>query len=530
MTNQPDEWSRRRFLQYAAAMGAVAPLGLAAACGSSEEAAAVIADASVGPPTSVPDPTASAVPPTSVPATVVPDPAPTVIPETAGVQFDPSLGYWQQGGYSPVSDELDETNLVVRGTIPSSLEGLYVRNGSNGLGDTAHWFFGEGMVHGVELGNGKALSYRNRYVRTPVYEAAIGGRAASALPGETNSQSNVSVVSHGGRLLSLGEIGWPFEIDPSDLSTVGPVDFGGALGLNLTAHPKVDPATGLMHAFGYGLLAAPFLTYYVISADGQQILHSTPVEVGASSMIHDFAITSSDVVFWEGPVLFDINMAISGELIPYRWDESYGARLGVMPLGGSGDQIRWAEVEPMFIFHGTNAYRDGDDVVLLASKLPDFFKQYDGLDGPSLLTQWRINTAGTSLTITEERLHDLPLDLPSYDRRYLTSALKNAYYVTTQQTNDGNVWFEGLTGYNFASGALDQWISGPDLQPNEALFVADSESSAEGEGWLLSYAWDRRIDRSELVILDATNIASGPVASIELPQRVPFGFHAAFHR
>lgn len=527
--NNRSEWSRRQFLRYAAALGVATPLGLAAC--ASDDAAVVATDptavpASTSPPvTAIPDPTAAA----------VPDPTATAVPELTtvaetGSQFDPSMGYWQQGGYRPVTDELDETSLVVRGSIPSSLDGLYVRNGSNGIGDTAHWFFGEGMVHGVEIGGGKALSYRNRYVRTPVYEAATGGPAASAVPGGVNSQSNVSVVSHGGRLLSLGEIGWPFELDPSDLSTLGPVNFDGALGLNLTAHPKVDPATGLMHAFGYGLLAAPFLTYYIISADGQQIVHSTPINVTAASMIHDFAITSSDVVFWEGPVLFDINMAISGEPIPYRWDDGYGARLGVMPLGGTGDQIRWIQVEPMFIFHGTNAYRDGDNVVIHASKLPDFFRQYDGLDGPSLLTKWTINTAGAALTIREDQLHDLPLDLPSYDRRFLTDPLKDAYYLSTQQTDDGNVWFEGITGYNFASGSLDRWISGPDLQPNEALFVADGESAGEGEGWLLSYAWDRTVDRSELVILDATDLASGPVASIELPQRVPFGFHAAFHR
>jgi len=445
------------------------------------------------------------------------------------VTFDASMGYWEQGGYRPVTDELTDNDLVVRGTIPSSLDGLYVRNGTNGLGESAHWFFGEGMLHGVELRDGKAVTYRNRYVRTPGYDAATGGPEPSMVPGEVNSQSNVSVVSHGGRLLSLGEIGWPYEIDPDDLSTMGATNFDGALGQSLTAHPKVDPATGLMHAFAYGLLEAPFLTYYVISADGRQILHSTPIDIAASTMIHDFAITATDVIFWEGPLLFDLDMVFAGEAIPYRWDDAYGARFGVMPLGGTGDQIRWAEVDPMFMFHGTNAYRDGSDIVLNGSKLPDFFKRRDGLDGPSQLTEWRIATGGEELTVSEQQLHDLPLDLPSYDRRFLTDPLKNAFYVTTQHSDEGNIWFESSSGYNFATGSVDRWMSGPDLQPNEALFVADSASAAEGEGWLLSYVWDRRIDRSELVILDATDLASGPVASIELPQRVPFGFHGAFH-
>ena len=522
MTDRHEDVSRRRFIRYAAWFGAVPSVALAACSGSDEAIPTTTTRRDTT--------TTTSVAPTTTTIAQEPDPTTTTTDAPLSDPFyDPDLGYWQQGGFQPVSDEIEATDLVVRGAIPSSLSGLYVRNGSNGLGETAHWFFAEGMVHGVELSNNRATSYRNRYVRTPVYEASVAGRAGQGIPGGSNSQSNVSVITHGGRLLSLGEIGWPYELDPSDLSTVGPVDFGGSLGLNFTAHPKVDPATGLLHGFGYGLLAPPFLTYYVISADGTQVLHSTDIDTGGSTMIHDFAVTDRDVVFWEGPVLFDLDLAIGGNPIPYKWDAGYGSRFGVMPLGGSGEDIRWVEVDPMFIFHGTNAYRDGDDIVIYASKLPDFFKRRDGLDGPSLLTRFTINTAGSELTITEELLDDLPLDLPSYDRRFLTEQLAAAYYLTTRQTEDGNLWFEGITGYDFATGALDRWISGPDLQPNEALFVPDSPDAGQGEGWLLSYAWDRTVDRSELVILDATNLAAGPVAWVELPQRVPFGFHAAFH-
>lgn len=523
MGTKEDETSRRQFLRLAAAFGVTTPFAFSACSSNGAGSAATTSStglSATGSATTVP----------AAPSTVTTAETSTTAALAPG-QFDPSLGYWQQGGFQPVGDELDTTELAVTGSIPSSLNGLYVRNGSNGLSDTAHWFFGEGMVHGVELAGGAAISYRNRYVRTPVYDAAIsGGGGGVAQPGGEASQSNVSVVSHGGRLMSLGEIGWPYELDPTDLSTIGPINFGGQLGPNLTAHPKVDPATGLLHAFGYGLLSPPFLTYYVISADGTEIIHATPIETGASTMIHDFAITGSDVVFWEGPVLFDLNMAIGGAPIPYRWDPDYGSRFGVMPLGGTGDKIRWVDVDPMFIFHGTNAYREGDEIVVNASKLPDFFKRRDGLDGPSVLTQFRLDTSGDQLTASEELLEELPLDLPTFDRRFLTEPVDRVNYVTTQQSEDGDLWFEGITGYDFKTGKLDRWVSGPELQPNEALFVADSDSAGQGEGWLLSYAWNRAEDRSDLVILDATDLASGPVATIELPQRVPFGFHAAFHR
>ena len=80
-------------------------------------------------------------------------------------------------------------------------------------------------------------------------------------------------------------------------------------------------------------------------------------------MIHSFAITERDVIFWELPVLFDLRAASSFD-IPFLWDPSYGARIGVMPLGGAGSQIRWVEIEPCYVFHELNAFRDGRRVVL----------------------------------------------------------------------------------------------------------------------------------------------------------------------
>jgi carotenoid cleavage dioxygenase len=39
---------------------------------------------------------------------------------------------------------------------------------------------------------------------------------------------------------------------------------------------------------------------------------------------------------------------------------------------------------------------------------------------------------------------------------------------------------------------------------------------------------DRTTGISSLVVLDARDVGAGPVAQIALPQRVPYGFHAAW--
>ena len=113
----------------------------------------------------------------------------------------------------------------------------------------------------------------------------------------------------------------------------------------MTAHPKVDPATGRMHFFGYGF-TPPYLTYYVADADGRLVL-AEPVEVAKASMIHDFAITDRHAVFWEGPVLFGVEGPTQG--MPYGWaavlrvahrrDAARGPGVGD-PLGGDRHVLR----------------------------------------------------------------------------------------------------------------------------------------------------------------------------------------------
>ena len=75
----------------------------------------------------------------------------------------------------------------------------------------------------------------------------------------------------------------------------------------------------------------------------------------------------------------------------------------------------------------------------------------------------------------------------------------------------------------------DDWCN-PNPQLRGALrsrrvFVARENAAAEDDGWLMVLVYDAKRDTSDLVILDANDIAGDAVATIELPQRVPHGFH-----
>ena len=49
--------------------------------------------------------------------------------------------------------------------------------------------------------------------------------------------------------------------------------------------------------------------------------------------------------------------------------------------------------------------------------------------------------------------------------------------------------------------------------------------TAENEGYVLSVVYDPSRAQSDLLVLDATRFDGPPVACVELPARIPFGFH-----
>jgi carotenoid cleavage dioxygenase-like enzyme len=446
--------------------------------------------------------------------------------------YDPAQPYWMQGGFAPVKVETESTTLSVTGSLPKELNGLYVRNGSNpASGPSPHWFLGDGMVHGVRLQDGKALSYRNRYLDTPMYRNK-GDFLSGGAPGGEGNQSNVSVFHHAGKLLSSGEVGWPYELSTDDLHTIGPYNFGGKLHTAMTAHPKIDPATGKMHFFGYGFVP-PYLTYHVADAAGQ-LEYSAEVTVAGPTMIHDFAVTDTDAIFWELPVVFDLEAAVkalqpgNAGTFPFKWQESYGARIGIMPLGGPTSAIRWVEIPPCYVFHGVNAYREGTKVVLEVCRIPSMFKDGADLDktaSVSAIHRWTIETAGPELVWSDEIISDVQMDLPSIDRRHTGRAHANAWFLTVDDSGPSELDFGGLCR-RAHDGTLDRWDAGPALRPNEGFFVPSGP--ADGEGWILTYVWDRARDASDLAVFDALEMAKGPIARVHLPVRVPYGFHAVW--
>ena len=427
---------------------------------------------------------------------------------------DNGLPFWSRGNYRPVEDEIEAFDLEVIGNLPTELNGYFLRNGSNPRsGSSEHWFVGDGMLHGIHLEKGRALSYRNRWVQT----AALQGNG-----GMTANRANTSLLHHHGRSLALYEVSIPHEFNAADLTTVGEYDFGGSLTGPVTAHPKVDPITGELFIIGYSPMG-DYLTYSVLSQDGT-LLKSQPIDIPNPVMMHDFQITENYAVFMDLPIVFDLAQLDSG--FPFSWKPELGARLGIMPRYGDASEVEWFDIDPCFVFHTFNAFETTAGHVILEGCRLESLNVQEFTSAESAPTPWGWTIDLANKRTQEGPILDLGMDFPKIDARRQGRRNRISYGLhLVGSTPDYPAHATGIVKHDRDSGKTEIWHQGEAIQPDEALFVPAPNAQAEDEGWLLSVVYNRATEKSEVIVVDAMRVDAGPIARVLLPRRVPFGFH-----
>jgi carotenoid cleavage dioxygenase len=466
-----------------------------------------------------------------------------------------------EGPFAPLSQEFTLTGLPVAGTIPDYLDGRYLRNGPNPIGEIDpalyHWFIGDGMVHGIRIRDGQAEWYRNRWVRSPLAARALGEEPPTGNVGVSAIGANTNVIGHAGKTLAIMEGGVACYELTDELDTVGICDFDGTVTGGYTAHPKRDPNTGELHAVSYSMNRGNKVQYTVIGTDGRA-RRTLDIEVVGSPMMHDFSLTERHVVFYDLPVTFDARQATEMTVprgmrlparlmlsamigrvripdplaargpapkegdrrFPYSWNPKYPARVGVMPREGGNADIRWFDVEPCYVFHPMNAYDDGDTIVLDVIRHPKMFDT-DHLgpnEGPPTLDRWTVDLADGK--VRESRVDDRGQEFPRVDERLVG---KRHRYGYAPAVGEGLAGAGALFKHDLVGGRTSSRSLGTGKSLSEFVFHPSSPDAAEDDGVLMGYVYDRTVDRSALAILDAATLED--VARIELPHRVPAGFH-----
>jgi carotenoid cleavage oxygenase len=436
-----------------------------------------------------------------------------------------------EGNFAPVLEEVTATGLSVTGHVPDVLSGRYLRNGPNPVSapepSSYHWFTGDGMVHGIRLRDGRAEWYRNRWVRSAEVARALGEEPR---PGSVHAgmdfAPNTNVVGHAGRTFAIVEAGArPYELT-SDLETIGPCDFDGTLQGGYTAHPKRDPLTGELYAVSYFYGWGNDVEVTILDAQAK-VRSSRRVAMGGSVSVHDCAITQRSIVLLDLPVTFSMDAVAAGASFPYRWEEGYRSRIGLLPREGESTDVVWHDIEPCYVFHPMNAFDepDGDGVVVDVVRHGSMFRTtYLGPnEGAPTLERWHLDGHGGA--VKEERLDDRGQEFPRVDERRVGLPHRYGYAVAVGES-DGIVGAETrLLCHDFDRGTSVARSFGPGSTVGEAVFVPREAGAGESDGWLLLLVHDAATDTSALHILNADDVAGEAQAVVHLPRRVPAGFH-----
>ncbi|WP_441277979.1 carotenoid oxygenase family protein [Tardiphaga sp. 172_B4_N1_3] len=446
---------------------------------------------------------------------------------------------------APIPMECDAPFLTVVGELPRELNGTLYRNGPNPQFETkgSHWFVGDGMLHAFHIENGRA-SYRNRWIHTPKFLAEHdAGRAlyrgfgqkmpdAPASLGNDSGAANTNIVFHAGRLLALEEGHAPTEIEPGTLKTLGYQNYSGRIGGPFTAHPKIDPVTGEMTFFGYNArgIFSPTISFGAIDSSGI-VTRFERFDAPYASMVHDFIVTENHLLFPILPITGSMDRARSGRP-PYAWEPDKGSYVGVMKRGGSADDIKWFRAEACYVFHVMNAWEEGDRIIadVMQSEEAPLFTHPDGwptdpAKSNARLCRWTFDLAANTDRFTRTYLDDVTGEFPRIDERRSGLVSTQGWYACDNPAPGASSAFSGLVHVGRGGARLAQYMLPLGDSISEPVFVARGKDAAEGDGWLLAVVWRARQNRSDLAVFNATDVAAGPIALVQLGHRVPAGFH-----
>ncbi|MFE1805644.1 carotenoid oxygenase family protein [Streptomyces sp. NPDC059533] len=443
-----------------------------------------------------------------------------------------TINRYLSGSFAPVTEEVTALDLPVTGRIPAHLNGRYLRNGPNPLGiedPAAHiWTLGAGMVHGVRIRDGRAEWYRNRWVRSSSVADRLGEpRRGTPVDERLDMAPNVQVAGLAGRTFALLEGGIrPYELG-YELDTVGPCDLGATPeGYSANAHSVFDPHTRELHSLAF-LYGSQHVQHIVMDESGT-VVRTTLIHTPGNPYMHDFALTEHHVILYDAPVVFSAAQLPTG--VPFVWDGSHRARVGVMPR--TGGEVRWFEVAPGLVGHTLNAYEDGTDVVVDIVRHPEGFDIRDfGASRPTL-DRWRVDLVAGK--VREDRLDDRVQEFPRVDSRRVARPHRYGYSTATElyapPTGPGdprpNAGFSSaLLKHDLVRGTTEAHEFGRFGAAGEGVFVPTESPVAEDDGYVIAYVHDAERGAADLVILSAQDFTGEPLARIHLPVRVPLGLH-----
>ena len=196
------------------------------------------------------------------------------------------------------------------------------------------------------------------------------------------------------------------------------------------------------------------------------------------------------------------------------------SRFAVIPRRGGPRDIRWFEADPTYVLHFTNAYEDGDEIVL------DGFFQGDpepadnghgrqvaaGLPLPRARPACRPGcTAGGSTSSParprEEQLTDSITEFGMINAGYAGRDYRYTYAATGKP---GWFLFDGLVKHDLHTGAEERFAFDDGVYGSETAMAPRVGSTGEDDGYLVTLTTDMNADASYCLVFDAARVGRRP--------------------
>ncbi|GKV27489.1 hypothetical protein SLEP1_g36659 [Rubroshorea leprosula] len=198
----------------------------------------------------------------------------------------------------------------------------------------------------------------------------------------------------------------------------------------------------------------------------------------------------------------------------------------------------------MTSFFLANAWEEGDEVVLITCRLthPDL-DMISGADKGKLgtftneLYEMRFNMK--SGFASQKKLSESAVDFPRVNECYTGRKQRYVYGTILDEIAKvtGVVKFDlhaepepGKAKIEVGGNVKGLFDLGAGRFGSEAIFVPrePGTTSEEDDGYLIFFVHDENTGKSSVCVLDAKTMSRDPVAVVDLPHRVPYGFHAFF--
>lgn len=434
---------------------------------------------------------------------------------------------------------------LIQGKLPEGIVGTWYRAGPDRqypamLGEDI-FIDGEGMAHMFRFAADGQVDYLSRWIRTERFvlqekaRRSLFGRYRNrytndpSVAGAHMGTANTTMIFHAGKALVLKEDDHPYEVDPDTLETRGKFDYGGQVkAASLSAHPKVDPVTGHIRTFSYQAKgdATTDIVYYEMDGEGR-IVDEIWFNMPYAACVHDFAVTDKYAVFPFFPLITDLDNLKRGGTY-YQWNPDKETIVAVVPRGGKAEDIRWFRGPATSAGHMMNAYEKGSkvhlDLCLYEGNCFPFFPTPKGevtAPVPPILTRMSFDLARNDDSFEKQPIMPIPCEMPRTDDRVQGKPYRTGYVITGR-----NEAGESAIGQvDVATGAMKVFRPGPGASVQEPQFVPRAPGAPEGDGWVLTIVNRLQAGHSDLAVLDAKDIAAGPVALYRLPVRVRSTFH-----